>query len=287
MVTLRKVNVSPDTCLLGSGVAARKNNKTQKNGKYSSSWAILDLFFTAEPPNLLSIGSPLRNQLIVGRGTPSERHTKRPFSSGAKTRSAGFSNQNGAAVKYTHVSWFNATVQQERQERTSCLWELLSPLTLTVIVCSMYPILLVALQTYSPASSKDALGIWIILLKFFTLMRGLTTRSSPSLVQLIWGVGLDDDKQGFKQDDFHEIKVRMTQCVAFQNSSINYKFLHTHTPAAMHSKSSSSPCRTSMELDDPVGDSQLGAASATVRAVEETNQNTWVSDMLQAFMTQH
>ena len=48
--------------------------------------------------------------------------------------------------------------------------------------------------------------------------------------------------------------------------------VHTHTPAAMHSRRSSSPCRTSMELDEPVGDSQVGAASDTVRAVRAENQ---------------
>lgn len=48
---------------------------------------------------ILSIGSPLMNQLTVGRGAPSERHTNRPFSSGAKIKSVGFSNQNGAAIK--------------------------------------------------------------------------------------------------------------------------------------------------------------------------------------------
>lgn len=44
------------------------------------------------------------SQVTVGRGAPSERHTKRPSSSGAKTKSAGFSNQNGAAVKCRRVS---------------------------------------------------------------------------------------------------------------------------------------------------------------------------------------
>lgn len=44
---------------------------------------------------------------------------------------------------------------------------------------------------------------------------------------------------------------------------------HTHIPAAIHSSSSSSPCRTSMELDEPVGDNQVGAASTTLRAAGE------------------
>lgn len=72
------------------------------------------------PKNVLSIGSPLRNQLIVGRGTPSERHTKRPFSSGAKTKSEGFSNQNGAAVRFKHVSCFNILVQWKKK-RATCM----------------------------------------------------------------------------------------------------------------------------------------------------------------------
>lgn len=46
----------------------------------------------------------------------------------------------------------------------------------------------------------------------------------------------------------------------------------------MHSSSSSSPCSTKMELDEPLGDSQVGAASATVRAAAKTqledNQHT-------------
>lgn len=45
-----------------------------------------------------SIGSPFMNQLMVGRGTPSERHTSRPVSSGARIKFVGFSTQNGAAV---------------------------------------------------------------------------------------------------------------------------------------------------------------------------------------------
>ena len=44
----------------------------------------------------------------------------------------------------------------------------------------------------------------------------------------------------------------------------------THIPAAMHSIRSSSPCRTRMEVVDLVGDSQVGAASDTVRAVDTT-----------------
>ena len=37
------------------------------------------------------------NQRIAGRGIPSDRHTRAPFSSGANTKSTGFSNQKGAA----------------------------------------------------------------------------------------------------------------------------------------------------------------------------------------------
>lgn len=40
----------------------------------------------------------------------------------------------------------------------------------------------------------------------------------------------------------------------------------------MHSRSSSSPCRINIELDEPVGDSQVGAASTTAWALEKNNQ---------------
>lgn len=57
------------------------------------------------------MGSPLMNQLTVGRGAPSVRHTRRPFSSGAKTKSVGFSSQKGAAVRHKHFSFLHIIVQ--------------------------------------------------------------------------------------------------------------------------------------------------------------------------------
>ena len=65
--------------------------------------------------NSLSIGSPLTNQVTEGRGAPSERHTNRPFSSGANTKSLGFSNQNGAAFKCKYGS-LNVIVLYENKE---------------------------------------------------------------------------------------------------------------------------------------------------------------------------
>lgn len=74
------------------------------------------------------------------------------------------------------------------------------------MVCWMWLILLVAVHTYSPASSNVAFGIWINLLKFFIFICGVAVRSWPSLVQVIWGVGLDGDKQGFTQGYSHQMK---------------------------------------------------------------------------------
>lgn len=74
--------------------------------------------------SLHSIGSPLMNQLTVGRGAPSEWHTRRPLSSGAKTKSAGFSNQNGAAVSCKYISCFNIIAQRDGEKTLSAshLW---------------------------------------------------------------------------------------------------------------------------------------------------------------------
>lgn len=58
------------------------------------------------------------NQLTVGRGAPSERHTRRPLSSGAKTKSVGFSNQKGAAVSCKHTFFFlDISPQRDGKEK--------------------------------------------------------------------------------------------------------------------------------------------------------------------------
>lgn len=77
------------------------------------------LFYTHIIESLHSIGSPLTNQLTVGRGAPSERHTRRPLSSGAKTKSAGFSNQNGAAVSCKYIRCFNIIAQRDSEKTLS------------------------------------------------------------------------------------------------------------------------------------------------------------------------
>lgn len=61
----------------------------------------------------------------------------------------------------------------------------------------------------------------------------------------------------------YETRVILLLCTGTFNLS------HTHTPAAIHSRRSSSPCRTSMPLDLPVGDNQLGEDSTTDRAAGE------------------
>lgn len=57
------------------------------------------------------------NQLTVGRGAPSERHTRRPLSSGAKTKSVGFSNQKGAAVSCKYTSSVGISAQSDGEKK--------------------------------------------------------------------------------------------------------------------------------------------------------------------------
>ena len=226
--------------------------------------------------NLLSIGSPLMNQRMVGRGAPSERHTKRPFSSGAKIKSAGFSNQNGAAFKYEHVSRLNIMVQSENY------WGLLK-VRLTFDPDS-YRVLNVADLVGSRAHVFASIFKRRLrdLNQLVEVLHFHARRHRQALAVLgpgnmgsrpwwwetrLYGGRLTcnqtENRTGHKKSGRVPLEWQWIYITIKKKKFYN---VHTHTPAAIHSRSSSSPCRTTMELDEPVGDSQVGAASATVRA---------------------
>lgn len=136
----------------------------------------------------------------------------------------------------------------------------------------MVPKWLLAMHTYSPASSSDTLTIFRVLLKFSNLTF-CPGSSPPFLNHLMMGVGLDEKATVGKTRPQSS-----ASCSTFQtNGSINLIITQyvcvwqcTHSPAAIHSSSSCSSRSTILELSLPDGERKVGVDSATLRSADVT-----------------
>lgn len=148
----------------------------------------------------------------------------------------------------------------------------------------MVPKWLLAMHTYSPASSSDTLTIFRVLLKFsnFTFCPG---SSPPFLNHLMMGVGLEEKATVGKtrlwlqnsgscatvhfSNKWHNLIITQYVCV----------WQCTHSPAAIHSSSSCSSRSTILELSLPDGERKVGVDSATLRSEDVTrgriNTHKW------------